>query len=367
MDLPAILAIIGGIALFVGILGGGIEVKEIKIPSISRQARNLSTFSGIILIGISIYTYSISQPLTQEITPTNPTAISTTNNITQVPTSNPIFSTNIVPLPTNTLISTFTCPELNLSQVKRHSKPTILFDEAHGNDLSLSEERAHQIDPHPQMFPYAGDLADFIGQQGYQFEVFETGEFSLNNVLTYDLLIVSVGKSSINFSACEIETITAFVEKGGGLLIFGNGDHNNQINTILEPFGVRMGVSPVMDIDVSVMPENFWITNFSGHPAVNNTTYAWFNWGTNIEILDEAWSILMNSPENTWLDGNNDRIIGDVEPRGPFILGAAREYGNGRIIVYGDNNVWDFYRDPNYPMYLSIIQWVIGDPARPLP
>jgi len=57
MDLPAILAIIGGIALLVGILGGGVEVKGIKIPSISRQARNLSTMLGIFLIGISIFTF----------------------------------------------------------------------------------------------------------------------------------------------------------------------------------------------------------------------------------------------------------------------------------------------------------------------
>ncbi|HXQ38337.1 MAG TPA: hypothetical protein VN843_30335, partial [Anaerolineales bacterium] len=59
-------------------------------------------------------------------------------------------------------------------------------------------------------------------------------------------------------------------------------------------------------------------------------------------------------------------ITGEVEPHGPFALGAAREIGLGRIIVYGDNNVWDYYRDPNYPMYLSMIRWVIGDPARPL-
>lgn len=57
MDLPAILAVIGGIALLVGILGGGVEAKEIKIPSVSKQTRNLSTVLGIVLIGISILTY----------------------------------------------------------------------------------------------------------------------------------------------------------------------------------------------------------------------------------------------------------------------------------------------------------------------
>jgi N-acetylneuraminic acid mutarotase len=87
MDLPAILAIIGGIALLVGILGGGVEAKEIKIPSISRQARNLSTVSGIVLIGISIFTY-LFKPLNlqevQEANPLTPTAFSNTSIATQV-------------------------------------------------------------------------------------------------------------------------------------------------------------------------------------------------------------------------------------------------------------------------------------------
>jgi len=257
------------------------------------------------------------------------------------------------------------CPALDSSQVERRSKPAILFDEAHGNGLSLTEEKARQIDPRPQLFPYAGDLADFIRQQGYWFEALETGSISLTGLSSYDLLIVSVGVSSLSFNACEIEAVKAFVENGGGLLVLGDGRHNNEINILLKPFGIRMTGRPVATI--SELPGNFWVIDFSGHPATDNTTYAWFNWGTNIEILDEAWSVLMDSPKGAWLDENMDRITDESEPRGPFVLGAAREYGRGRIIVYGDNNVWDFYRDPNYPMYLAMIQWAIGDLDRSLP
>jgi hypothetical protein len=72
MDLPAILAIIGGVALLIGILGGGVEAKEVKIPSISRQSRNLSTISGIVLIGISVFAYYFNPLNSQELDTSTP-------------------------------------------------------------------------------------------------------------------------------------------------------------------------------------------------------------------------------------------------------------------------------------------------------
>ena len=128
-----------------------------------------------------------------------------------------------------------------------------------------------------------------------------------------------------------------------------------------------MSQSLVVHTEIDNLPENFWVTDFSGHPATSGTSHAWFNWGTSLEILDESWTVLMNSPRETWLDKNLNFLLDTNEPKGPFILGAAREYGKGRIIVYGDNNVWDYYRDPNYPMYLSMIRWATGNPDRVIP
>jgi hypothetical protein len=95
MELPAILAIIGGIALLVGILGGGVEAKEIKIPSMSRQARNVSTVLGLVLIGTAIFTY-IFKPSSLQAGPTTPLASSTTIIASQIPVVSPIVSTNQV-------------------------------------------------------------------------------------------------------------------------------------------------------------------------------------------------------------------------------------------------------------------------------
>lgn len=56
MDVSAIIAIIGGIALLVGVFGGGIEAKEIKIPPIQATFRVISFALGIILILVAVIT-----------------------------------------------------------------------------------------------------------------------------------------------------------------------------------------------------------------------------------------------------------------------------------------------------------------------
>jgi len=271
---------------------------------------------------------------------------------------------------TNETLSTSTettCPPLDVSQRQVHSKPAILFDEAHDNGLSLTEEGARQIDLRPELYFYAGDLADYFRQNGYLLDSTNSEAFSATDLSNYDLLIISGGISHPKFNSCEIEAVMSFVENGGGLLILGDGSFNKGINALLNPFGIAMSRSLVVHTEIDNLPENFWVTDFPGHPATSGVTHAWFNWGTSIEILDNSWSVLMNSPKETWLDKNVNFVMDTNESNGPFILGAAREYIDGRVIVYGDNNVWDYYRDSNYPMFLSMIRWATGDPARAIP
>lgn len=75
MDVSGILALLGGIAIFVSLFGGGIEVERIKIPVITMQIRIFSALTGISLIGLAIW---IAKPQLQQ-----------TNTTTTIPTSTP--------------------------------------------------------------------------------------------------------------------------------------------------------------------------------------------------------------------------------------------------------------------------------------
>ncbi len=54
MDVYAVIATIGGIALLVGIFGGGVEIEKIKIPPVPPWVRIVSTITGVALLAIVI-------------------------------------------------------------------------------------------------------------------------------------------------------------------------------------------------------------------------------------------------------------------------------------------------------------------------
>jgi len=80
MDVPAIVAIIGGIAFLVGLLGGGIKAVQIEIPQLPRWLRLLSSLTGVVLIGIAIW-LSFATPASQTLIPT-PTRLSSVQQVT---------------------------------------------------------------------------------------------------------------------------------------------------------------------------------------------------------------------------------------------------------------------------------------------
>jgi hypothetical protein len=55
MGIEAVLALIGGIALLVGIFGGGIEAEKIKIPQINCLLRIIMTLTGLGLLVLAIF------------------------------------------------------------------------------------------------------------------------------------------------------------------------------------------------------------------------------------------------------------------------------------------------------------------------
>lgn len=59
MDVSGILALLGGVAIFVSLFGGGIEVERLKIPVVSKGVRLFSAVVGVALIGLAIW---ISNP-----------------------------------------------------------------------------------------------------------------------------------------------------------------------------------------------------------------------------------------------------------------------------------------------------------------
>ena len=55
MSVPIVISVIGGIALLIGIFGGGIKAKEVEIPSVNVKIRIISAITGVFLITIAAF------------------------------------------------------------------------------------------------------------------------------------------------------------------------------------------------------------------------------------------------------------------------------------------------------------------------
>src|SRR5690242_13111337 len=88
MDVSAVIAVIGGVALLVGIFGGGVKIKEAEIPTVNTWIRVTSAITGIILITISIFL--ANKPANP--TPSTNTSINPTDRILPVIETTPTVS-----------------------------------------------------------------------------------------------------------------------------------------------------------------------------------------------------------------------------------------------------------------------------------
>ncbi len=55
MSIDSMSFILGGLLIAVSLLGGGIEIRELRIPSISRTSRVLSFLVGSVFIGLALF------------------------------------------------------------------------------------------------------------------------------------------------------------------------------------------------------------------------------------------------------------------------------------------------------------------------
>ena len=62
MTAQSIIFIFGGLLIVIGVLGGGFEIKELKVPKIAGINRALSLIGGILLVGIGITVLNQSNP-----------------------------------------------------------------------------------------------------------------------------------------------------------------------------------------------------------------------------------------------------------------------------------------------------------------
>jgi hypothetical protein len=247
----------------------------------------------------------------------------------------------------------------------------------------------HSVKQHPSMHLQRDDY-EYQGMHGFHrlFAHMEHNGYVWADVSTrtdglidddvlagFDVFFINlVSDDRPNFTDAEIVAILRYVEHGGGLFVIADHtnvyDHAARLNPLLVPMGVEVLYSTAMDPDPYFgIGGGAWvkIRTFGDHPINAGVHVASFQTGGVLEtehgvaFLSEGgfaddW---INTDENPGFYGNWRLDPG--EPSGALPVISANEFGDGRLVVVADQNIFGdewLYVAHNFELASNIFEWL---------
>ena len=166
----------------------------------------------------------------------------------------------------------------------------------------------------------------------------------------------------------EINKIKSFVESGGGLFLIGDNKKWN-IDPVINPLSSNFGIGfngnqlaePIENTKDDV--HNLLIKDFSNHAITSGVEVIGYFGGGYLTTTSE--NIVGSTTKESWIDINdNSRLDGKTEPYNKFIVIAAAEYGQGRVVAIADGTLFENLNYGNYDsnkLAINSIKWLSGD------
>lgn len=225
---------------------------------------------------------------------------------------------------------------------------------------------------------------EHLKQNGVQIDEIKQGRLTNERLADVDMLFINLPSAEREpFYIDEISAIEEFVGQGGSLMVIV--DHTNayfHANRLAPLFDV-LGLAVFKDTACDLMPDtlgtgNAWlaVTRFDEHPVTAGLECLGVQTGGPV---DPKYGVAWTSPE-AWADqwiagpygeeggpafyGNWRRDEGETD--GPLAVVAALEYGKGRIVLVGDQNMlgdlFINYAD-NWRLWLNATAWLLREPS----
>ncbi len=256
----------------------------------------------------------------------------------------------------------------------------VLVDAFHANDYSDHGLRADEYEYH-RAHGYRRAF-EYIRSRGFRLEYHREGLLTAGRLSSCRLLFIGlVSADRPPFLVSEIAAIRAFVAGGGSLFVIT--DHTNCYYHAwrLMPLFDELGMGSFTDAACDEPPctlgsGNGWIAvrRFAKHPVTIGLeciapqtggcvdprfAVAW----TSSRSWADAWTVApFGEGCSPGFYGNFKRDPG--ERSGPLGFVLAREFGKGRIVVVGDQNIFGDvflnYAD-NYRLWLNAMGWLLDD------
>jgi hypothetical protein len=208
-----------------------------------------------------------------------------------------------------------------------------------------------------------GTYKDFLDRMRGEFEVRVSSEpLSSKSLAGVNFVLIANPSDKAvranppphHVSPADIETLTKFVEGGGGLVVMGNQENHNlevaDMNKLLAHFGLQM-TNLYTDVKKLVLPKDT--------PIIGGLIWGYYT-GNLVMVTPnhpaKARPLVMNDPAQKPLKGERDQegsLLAIAEPgRGHVVLAtdagwisndALSEKGIGGVAIKGEDN-WEIFR-----------------------
>lgn len=174
------------------------------------------------------------------------------------------------------------------------------------------------------------------------FNVKWMSSFKIGLLDEVNVLVVIEG--SVAYTAEEVDAIVAFVERGGGLLMFSDwGEFGTYVGAIAERFGlIREPSRYLEDTDDFIVYDSYLMydgSNIQTHPITSRVSRVEVDRSGALLEIGGAASLIVTDSDNTSLYDN-----GTVT--GGLAVFAALEHGLGRAVFFPDVDFWGASIDP---------------------
>lgn len=220
-------------------------------------------------------------------------------------------------------------------------------------------------------------LFDHLGAHGYPWTATRTHRIDAELLDGFSVLFINLlHEGSPDFQAEEIVAIQEFVAAGGGLFVIA--DHTNvyrhaeRLNPLLSPMGIEVGYHSALDSESVAGSAWILVRNLAEHPTNQGIDLISFQTGGTVLGPSGTAFLSQYGFGDYWDESNSEGFYGNwahdgdegLEPKGADIaVVAAAEYGAGRVMVVGDQNiygdVWLHFAD-NFAHALNGFEWLAG-------
>jgi uncharacterized membrane protein len=241
---------------------------------------------------------------------------------------------------------------------------SVIFDEAHSEAWTIRPQVASEMQPvHPGDASYAR-AAELLSGHGFAVAANASAPLEHGALDGCDLLVIAhpsdpqwertTGIGSPQLTAAELDAIERYVDGGGGLVILGETEHDkygNNLNELLERFGLRLRSDTVQDYD-----------HCDGAPTWIHADLVDGGRGSEGDLLAGVAGACFYRA-TTIESRNGARVLARTHrsasvPAAPLMV--ASEHGDGRVVVladsdlFGDDCIGSFDHEA---LWLNIANW----------